>query len=278
MCIDYRELNKHTIKDKFPIPVIEELLDELDGARYFSKLDLRSGYHQIRMKEDDIVKTVFRTHHGHYEFLVMSFGLTNAPSTFQALMDKFTVETDASGSGIGVVLLQEGRPIAYMSKALSERQLGMSVYDMEMFAVVTAVMKWRLYLIGIYFGIRTDHQSLKYLMEHQVLTPSQQRWISKLMGYDYIICYNKGQENIVVDALSRVQHSSNRAMSSLSSVSSMNNGLLEMVKGSWTHGDKIQKLIQLKTLNSDSKPHYSWRNDILTRKGKLMVGRDSDVR
>ncbi|CAN6474419.1 unnamed protein product [Victoria cruziana] len=320
-CVDYRALNAATIKDKHPIPVIDELLDELSGATYFTKIDLRAGYHQIRMDEADIPKTAFRTHDGHYEFLVMPFGLTNAPATFQRCMNTifreylrefvlvffddilvysadlrqheahlrvvlqilkdhqlfakiskcsfgqtsvgylghivshgggygtiaapltgmlkkgafhwtdqalhafeqlktamvtapvlalpdfgktFVVETDASELGIGAVLSQDGHPLAFMSKALTHRAKPLSTYEKELLAIVVAVGKWRPYLLGRHFVVRTDHSSLRYMVGQRISTPTQQRWLAKLLGYDFSVEYRKGAENSAADSLSRL--------------------------------------------------------------------------
>ncbi|GJU19197.1 putative reverse transcriptase domain-containing protein [Tanacetum coccineum] len=88
MCIHYRELNKLTVKNHYPLPRIDDLLDQLQGSCVYSKINLRSGYHQLKVRDEDISKTAFRTRYGHYEFQVMPFGLTNAPAVYMVLMNR----------------------------------------------------------------------------------------------------------------------------------------------------------------------------------------------
>ncbi|XP_042032392.1 uncharacterized protein LOC121779117 [Salvia splendens] len=425
MCVDYRALNAITVKDKYPIPVIEELLDELGGATWFSKIDLRSGYWQVRMRLEDIHKTAFKTHSGHYEFLVMPFGLTNAPATFQNLMNsvfrehlrkfilvffddiliyskskedhefhlkavmnlmkqhsllakkskcsfgcrrveylghvisadgvatdeakiaavknwprpktikhvrsflgltgyyrrfvynygviakplievtkgaafswpeeaqeafdklksamisapvlalpdfskEFVVETDASGVGIGAVLMQEKHPIAFISKALTPKHQALSVYEKELLAILMAVKKWYYYLQCRRFIILTDHQSLKYLVEQKLTTPTQQAWMTKLMQFDYEIRYKKGCDNAVADALSRVPESMIFALTSLI----IPLELIEQIKESWKADQQIQLILNAKQTDTTSHPKFSWKNGELRRNGRLVVGND----
>ncbi|KAJ0745438.1 putative nucleotidyltransferase, Ribonuclease H [Helianthus annuus] len=428
MCVDYRRLNEATIKDVFPIPLIEELLDELQGASIFSKLDLRSGYHQVRMYEPDIYKTAFKTHQGHYEFLVLPFGLTNAPATFQSLMNStfkevlrkcalvffddilvyssswhqhlqdlqtvlqlmrdnslkakrskcsfaggkveylghvitekgvstdptkliaiqewptpgtikelrgflglagyyrrfiknfgvlakpltellrkdnfkwndstqqaflilkqalstppvlklpdfsktFIVETDASAKGMGAVLMQEGHPLAFISKALSNKQQSLSVYEKELMAIIMAVKHWHHYLVAKHFVIKTDHQSLKHLLEQKIVTPLQQKWLSKLLGYDYEISYKKGVENVAADALSRMQGMALFQMS----ISSVEAALWERIVESWQQDPHTKAIID-RLQNGEVILNKSWNGQLLKRKNKILIANDALLR
>ncbi|KAF8053947.1 hypothetical protein N665_1360s0008 [Sinapis alba] len=292
MCVDCRAINNITIKYRYPIPRLDDMLDELSGSTVFSKIDLRSGYHQVRMKEGDEWKTAFKTKQGLYEWLVMPFGLTNAPSTFMRLMNQglkvdeekvkaiqewptpttighvrsfhglasfyrrfvkdfstiaapmnsvikknvsftwgpsqeesfnrlkhslthapvltlpnfdktFEIECDASGTRIGAVLTQGGRPVAFFSEKLSGAALNYPTYDKELYALVRSLETWQHYLLSKEFVIHTYHETLKHLRGQTTLKKRHARWLEFVETFPYVIKYKKGKENIVADALSR---------------------------------------------------------------------------
>ncbi|KAJ0513409.1 putative nucleotidyltransferase, Ribonuclease H [Helianthus annuus] len=359
MCIDYRELNKVTVKNRYPLPRIDDLFDQLQGSCYYSKIDLRSGYHQLRVRDEDVSKTAFRTRYGHYEFLVMPFGLTNAPAVFMDLMnrvckpyldkfvivfiddiliysksqeeheqhlrlilellrkeqlyaklskcdfwlrevhflghvvnkdgihvdpskvdsirnwpaprtpteirqflglagyyrrfikdfskiaqpltlltqkgvtyrwgntqetafqylkdrlcsapilslpegtDDFVVYCDASIQGLGCVLMQRDKVIAYASRQLKVHERNYTTHDLELGAVVFALKIWRHYLYGTRCTIYTDHRSLEHILKQKDLNMRQRRWVELLNDYECAIKYHPGKANVVADALSR---------------------------------------------------------------------------
>nr|GEW95911.1 hypothetical protein [Tanacetum cinerariifolium] len=182
MCIDYRELNKLTVKNRYPLPRIVNLFNQLQGSSVYAKIDLRTGCHQLCIREEDIPITAFRTRYGYYEFRLMSFGLTNAPAVFMDLMN---------------------RVIAYASRQLRTHEENYTTRDLELGAVVFALRLWRRYLYGMKCVVYTDHKSLQYILDKKELNMRQRRWIELLSDYDCEICYHPGKGNVVADALSR---------------------------------------------------------------------------
>nr|GFA21513.1 putative reverse transcriptase domain-containing protein [Tanacetum cinerariifolium] len=359
MCIDYQELNKLTVKNRYPLPRIDDLFDQLQGSSIYSKIYLRSGYHQLRVREQDIAKMVFQTRYGHYEFQVMPFGLTNAPAVFMDLMnrvckpylDKFVIVfiddiifyskdekeheehlnailellkreklyakfskcefwipkvqflshvidsrgihvdpakiesikdlaslkmpteirqflvlagyyrrfiegfskiaksmtkltqkgikfdwgekeenafqlikqklcsasilslpegskdfvfyCDASHKGLGAVLMQREKVIAYASRQLKIHETNYTTHDLELGSVVFAIKIWRHYLYGPKCTVFTDHKSLQHILDQKELNMRKRRWLELLSDYDCDIRYHPGKANVVADALSR---------------------------------------------------------------------------
>ncbi|KAL4272776.1 hypothetical protein GQ457_13G014740 [Hibiscus cannabinus] len=288
MCIDYRQLNKMTVKNKYPLPHIEDLFDQLEGATVFSKIDMRSGYYQLKVREQDVLMTAFARGHvvssegirvdpkkveaivnwkqptsvteirsflglaGYYRRFVSGFSkvaapltkllqkgvkyewsdarqqafeklkeaLINAPVLTQPVSGKeFVVYSDASYVGLGCVLMQEGRVVAYASRQLKVHEKNYPTHDIELAAVVFALKIWRHYLYGEKCIVYTDHKSLKYLMTQKELNLRQRRWLELLKDYDLSIEYHPGKANMVADALSRKVAVELRAMFASLSIS-----------------------------------------------------------
>ncbi|XP_042972693.1 uncharacterized protein LOC122304485 [Carya illinoinensis] len=238
ICIDYRSLNKETIKDKFPIPVIDELLDELFGAKIFSKLDLRASYHQIRVREGDIEKTALRTHEGHYEFLVMPFGLTNAPATFQGLMNHifkpFLRRKFIKGYGsiaAPLIELWEKHPFCWNEKVVV-------AFDM-LKTTVSNPPVLRLPNFNKPFTIECDASGV-----------------------------GLGKENVVVDALSRKNEEEQAILAVISFPTPL---WIDELKGSYSLCLRIADIVTKLQLGEPGPKHFSMQQGLLLRKGKMVV-------
>jgi len=204
-------------------------------------------------------------------FQTLKVAVTQAPVLALPDFSKpFIIECDASGVGIGAVLMQGKQPIAFLSKALKGKALYMSTYEKELFALVTAVQKWRPYLLGQPFLVRTDQQSLKFLLEQKVGTPFQQKWITKLLGYDFLVEYKKGADNRVADALSQREDWVEEITLSLLSIPTPS--WTTDLKQQYAEDEDLQQLWNKWNNNELDTWKYSVRDDLLLYKNKIIIG------
>ena len=187
----------------------------------------------------------------------------------------FIIETDACNVGIGAVLMQQGRPLAYISKALPPRKMGLSTYEKELLAIVYAVQKWRAYLHGNRFTIKTDHQSLKYFLEQKMTTLFQQKWLSKLLGYDYDISYKKGKDNMVADGLSRAMQETDDTLSALSS---SRPAWVQEIEESYYQDPLATTVIPELLIKPPTNNEFTFHEGILRKNGLIYVGNYGSLR
>ncbi|KAL0150500.1 hypothetical protein M9458_054317 [Cirrhinus mrigala] len=184
-CIDYRGLNDITVKFRYPLPLVPAALEQLRQAKYFTKLNLRSAYNLIRIKEGDEWKTAFSTSTGHYEYLVMPFGLSNSPSVFQSFINDVFRDM--------------------LDQKLSSAERNYDVGNRELLAMKAALEEWRHWLEGAQhpFTVLTDHKNLEYLRSAKRLNPRQARWAMFFTRFNFTVTYRPGSKNTKADALSR---------------------------------------------------------------------------
>nr|GEZ65828.1 reverse transcriptase domain-containing protein [Tanacetum cinerariifolium] len=180
---------------------LQELFDK--GSSIYSKIDLRFGYHQLRVREQDILKMAFRTRYGHYEFQVMPFGLTNAPAVFMDLMNRAILELlkeeklYAKFSKCEFWIPKMEKVIAYASRQLKIHEKSYTTHDLDLGSVVFALKIWRHYLYGTKCTVFTDHKSLQHILDQKELNMRQRRWLELLSDYDCDIRYHPGKANIL---------------------------------------------------------------------------------
>jgi hypothetical protein len=187
----------------------------------------------------------------------------------------FTIECDASRLRICAILMQEGQPIAFMSQTLKGKAIFFSTYENELLSLVFAVQKWRPYLLGQYFIIKTDQQSLKFILEHKVGTVTQQRWMSKLLSYDFVIEYKKGKENKVADALSRVFEDSGLQEPTCSLISFPTPTLLQELKLSYSTDPETQTLLQQLKDGSNVPKGFTLQHELILKNGRIYIVKTS---
>jgi hypothetical protein len=200
--------------------------------------------------------------------------LTTAPVL--ALPDftkQFIIECDASGGGLGAILMQEKKPIAYFSKALGARNLTKSAYEKELMAIVLAIQHWRPYLIGRKFIVSTDQKSLKQLMQQRIVTMEQQNWAAKLLGYDFDIVYKQGRLNKGADALSRLYEEGELAP--ITSYLWWNQE--QQVKQEVSNDEKLQEIIEALQQDPSARPGYEYRQGVLLYEGRLVLSKQSQL-